>query len=117
MGHRFILSAEKEIKGACTCEHFGFRYWMLWYKLGNGLDVQMYGRNEAVVNEINESHTNGHYLKDVDLPAALRATSDLTAAVDHAELLVIAVPVKAVRGITKDIHRILLEINKTVLIV
>jgi len=83
----------------------------------NNHDVQMYGRNEAVVNEINESHTNGHYLKDVDLPAALRATSDLTAAVDHAELLVIAVPVKAVRGITKDIHRILLEINKTVLIV
>lgn len=83
----------------------------------NNHDVQMYGRNEAVVKEINEDHTNHHYLKNIDLPAALQATNDLTAAVDHAELLVIAVPVKAVRKITKDIQKILIEKNKKVLIV
>ena len=83
----------------------------------NQHDVMMYGRNQAVVDEINNQHTNGHYLKDINLPEALYAVSDLEEAVMHAELLVIAVPVKAVRSITRQIQSILLSHNKKVLIV
>lgn len=83
----------------------------------NNHDVRIYGRNEDVVKEINEKHTNNRYLKDVTLPDSIRAISNLEEGVSHAEILVLAVPVKAVRSVTKDINALLKRLHKKVLIV
>lgn len=85
--------------------------------MDNGHDVLMYGRNEEVVSEISSKHTNNHFLKNIDLNESILATSDLNVAADHAELIVLAVPVKAMRSVSKNLNEILEELNKKVLIV
>lgn len=83
----------------------------------NNHDVLMYGRNEAVVQEINTGKTNNSFLKDIELPSVIKATSDLTEAALHCELIVLAVPVKAIRNVSKDLNLILKENHKKVLLV
>ena len=39
-----------------------------------GNDVVIWGRSSQVVNEINSSHTNTHYLGGIELPETLLAT-------------------------------------------
>lgn len=55
-------------------------------------DTLLWARRGAVAAEINDAHTNASYLGDLPLPSDLRATSDLTAAVEGADVLVMAVP-------------------------
>lgn len=55
-------------------------------------DTLLWARRGTLAAEINETHTNAAYLGDLPLPADLRATSDLSAAVAEAEVLVMAVP-------------------------
>jgi len=42
-----------------------------------GNDVLIWGRNQRVIDEINQSHRNSVSLPGVELPANLAATSDL----------------------------------------
>lgn len=83
----------------------------------NGHDVMIYGRNSEVVEEINTKHTNSSYLKEVELPSSIRATADLNEALSHAELVVLAVPVKAIRPVTRDMHKLLEVLGKKIQIV
>ncbi len=55
-------------------------------------DTLLWARRGTLAAEINETHKNAAYLGDLPLPADLRATSDLSAAVAEAEVLVMAVP-------------------------
>ncbi len=55
-------------------------------------DTLLWARRGTLAAEINETHKNAAYLGDLPLPADLRATSDLSAAVAGAEVLVMAVP-------------------------
>ena len=48
-----------------------------------GNHVLLWGRNQEVVDEINNKHTNSYYLDDNALPVGLKATSDLQEALDH----------------------------------
>lgn len=82
----------------------------------NGHDVLMYGRNEETVNEINHFHTNARYLKDIELSASIKATTNLEHAILHGEMLVLAVPVKAMRKMAQSINELLNNMNKKVLI-
>lgn len=82
----------------------------------NGHDVLMYGRNKNTVNEINQEHSNKNYLKDIELKDSIKATNDLEEAVDHGEMLVLAVPVKAMRSMAKTLNEMLTKQNKKVLI-
>ncbi|WP_411844387.1 NAD(P)H-dependent glycerol-3-phosphate dehydrogenase [Salinicoccus sp. HZC-1] len=85
--------------------------------LDNGHNVLMYGRNKEVVSEINNDHTNSRFLKNINLNAGIRATSDLNEAANHAELIVLAVPVKAIRSVSKELNQLLKELDKKVLVV
>ncbi|AOS46918.1 NAD(P)H-dependent glycerol-3-phosphate dehydrogenase [Pauljensenia hongkongensis] len=58
--------------------------------------VTVWGRNAAVVEFINDGE-NPAYLPGIELPGSVRATTDLRGAVSGADLVVVAVPVKAVR--------------------
>lgn len=61
-----------------------------------GLTVSMWGRNQEIVDFIN-SHENSTYVPGIELSEAITATTDMTAAVDGADLVALAVPVAAVR--------------------
>ena len=62
-----------------------------------GNHVLIWGRNQSVVDEINDKHTNTHYLGNNPLPVGLRATSDLKEAFDYSNIYVIAVPAQTLR--------------------
>ena len=63
-----------------------------------GNDVLMWGRNQAVVDEVNNSHTNAGYLPGIVLPESLRATSDIEEAMAHSHTYVVAVPAQVLRS-------------------
>ena len=70
----------------------------------NGHDCLLWARREEQSAEINNEHKNNAYLPDVALPANLKASSNLEEAVSHGDIIVIAVPTKAIRGICSKIN-------------
>jgi len=62
-----------------------------------GNHVLMWGRNQSVVDEINQSHTNLKYLDKNILPTGLRATSNIAEAFDYSSIYVLAVPAQSLR--------------------
>ena len=59
----------------------------------------LWARRDELANEINTRHVNGDYLSQYTLPEELRATSSLAEAVDHADVLVMAVPSHGFRDV------------------
>lgn len=57
-----------------------------------GNDVLLWGRNQEVIGEINNFHTNKKYLSSHVLPAELKATSDLDQAFAFSQNYVLAIP-------------------------
>ena len=64
-----------------------------------GHEVQLWSRNADVIRSINDSRVNSHYLKSVQIPVPVTATSELNAATEHAELVLFAAPSHAAREI------------------
>ena len=62
-----------------------------------GNHVLVWGRDQSVVDEINQKHTNSKYLDSNVLPTGLRATSDIDEAFDYASIYVLAVPAQTLR--------------------
>ena len=62
-----------------------------------GHEVQLWSRNADVVRSINEQHLNSRYLKFVQIPVSVTATSELNASLDGAELVLFAAPSHAAR--------------------
>jgi glycerol-3-phosphate dehydrogenase (NAD(P)+) len=62
-----------------------------------GNHVLIWGRNQEVVDEINNRHTNTKYLDQNVLPSGLKATSDLTEAFNYSNIYVLAVPAQTLR--------------------
>lgn len=70
----------------------------------NGHDCLLWARRDDLSSEILNEHTNNSYLPGIHLPKNLAATSELDVAVKHGEILVIAVPTKAIRGVCAEIN-------------
>lgn len=64
--------------------------------------VKMWARSQAAVDEINSKHTNEKYLPGVTLPETLTATTDREAVLEGAEIVISAVPSRAVRQTMTD---------------
>lgn len=62
-----------------------------------GLDVRMWGRRDDVCREIAREHRNADYLPDVELPAAITASTDAAQVLDGAQIVVLAVPSQSLR--------------------
>ena len=62
-----------------------------------GNHVLIWGRNQEVVDEINNRHTNAKYLDQNVLPLGLKATSDLMEAFNYSNIYVLAVPAQTLR--------------------
>lgn len=63
-----------------------------------GSEVRLWTRREEVAAEVNDQHTNTHYLSDVVLPRGIRATTDFAAALDGVTTVVLAVPSQTLRS-------------------
>ena len=63
-----------------------------------GARVTIWGRRQAVADEIARRRTNEGSLPGVRLPEEVTATTDLAAAADGADLVAIAVPSQTLRG-------------------
>ena len=73
----------------------------------NGNDVTLYGNIDSVNEEINEKHTNSHYMKDWKLNENAKATGDLTEALKDAEIVLFVLPTKAIRIVAKNVRQVL----------
>lgn len=71
----------------------------------NGHSVLMWGKNENTVYEINQSHQNKRYLKDVTLIETIKATNQLEQAVNFSDIFLIALPTKAIRDVVTEINQ------------
>ena len=62
-----------------------------------GTPAVLWGRRPELTEAINQRHENPQYLPGITLTSALRATSDSAAALDGADLVVLAVPAQTLR--------------------
>lgn len=69
----------------------------------NGHDVRLWTHEPDQVVEINEQHTNKHYLPDLVLSDNLKAYGDLKEAVDGVDAVVFVVPTKAIRSVAQQL--------------
>lgn len=83
----------------------------------NGLKVQVWTRESEQVKELNEQHTNRHYLPDLQYDPRLVATDDLAVAVTQKDVVIIAVPTKAIRTVAGQIAQTLQQQEKKPVIV
>jgi glycerol-3-phosphate dehydrogenase (NAD(P)+) len=67
-----------------------------------GSDVTIWGRRAELCASINDRHENPDYLPGVSLPESIRATEDAAAALDAAEVVVLAVPAQTLRAILEE---------------
>ncbi|MGH3095638.1 MAG: 2-dehydropantoate 2-reductase N-terminal domain-containing protein, partial [Streptosporangiales bacterium] len=67
-----------------------------------GNDVRLWARRPELADAINRTHENGDYLPGQRLPGSLRATAELAAAAEGAELAVLAVPSQRLRASLAD---------------
>ncbi|TXI27155.1 MAG: glycerol-3-phosphate dehydrogenase, partial [Ottowia sp.] len=57
----------------------------------NGLATTLWGRDAAVIEAIDRQHHNPRYLPGIELPASLRATTDLADAVRGSRWILVVV--------------------------
>ncbi len=72
-----------------------------------GYPTLIWGIETNVLEEINELHTNTHYLPGVQLPEGLRAVANLDEALDGVDLVVFSVPSQAVRENARRVGAVL----------
>ncbi len=73
----------------------------------NGHQTVLWARDAETAKKITEAHRHPRYLTTVQLPAGLKATSDLALAVKDATVLVCAVPSHAVRETFQQVGQVL----------
>ncbi|GHF49621.1 glycerol-3-phosphate dehydrogenase [NAD(P)+] [Streptomyces mashuensis] len=82
------------------CAVFGTGSWGTAFAMvlaDAGCEVTMWGRRAALVDAVNNGRTNPDYLPGVELPAAVRATTDPAEAARDADFTVLAVPSQTLR--------------------
>jgi glycerol-3-phosphate dehydrogenase (NAD(P)+) len=73
----------------------------------NGHAVNLWTRNHAQRNEINERHTNEGAVAGLRLSDRVSATSDLAAAVAGAEMVILVVPSSGFREVSSALGEVL----------
>ncbi|KKB37962.1 Glycerol-3-phosphate dehydrogenase [Bacillus thermotolerans] len=72
----------------------------------NGHEVRLWSHNREQVTELNEQHTNKRYLPDVMLPENIFGYHSLEEALVGVEIVVLAVPTKAVREVLQQVKEV-----------
>lgn len=79
----------------------------------NGSEVIIYGRNQAVVDEINNLHTNSRYFEDCQLNETITATADISAT-EGRDMVLLSVPSRECINVTREIKPYINE--KTIIV-
>ncbi|MDS0524957.1 NAD(P)H-dependent glycerol-3-phosphate dehydrogenase [Clostridium sp. SHJSY1] len=74
-----------------------------------GHEVSIYDRDETVINDINNNRRNDKYIKDLIIPESVKAYSNLEEAVKFADYLVLAIPSHVIKGMAKEIKKVIDE--------
>lgn len=69
----------------------------------NGLDVKIWTREEKQVAELNQQHTNRHYLPELKYDERLIATNDLAAAIKDRQVILLVIPTVAIRTVSQKL--------------
>lgn len=69
--------------------------------------VNLWARRRRIVDAVATTRRNPHYLRDFELPASVRATTDLGEALDGTELVVLAIPSHGMRDVCTKLAGIL----------
>lgn len=72
-----------------------------------GRNVMLWGRRQAVVDEINHNHRNAQYLEDIELPEELQATTILADAVRDADCVLMVTPSTTIREMAQRLNGVL----------
>ncbi len=77
----------------------------------NGHDVKIWSRvkDAAIIDEINQKHTNERYLKEITLPETLVGTTDLEEALLDRETVLIVIPTVGIRDIARQLNEMVKE--------
>ncbi|MGW9369671.1 NAD(P)H-dependent glycerol-3-phosphate dehydrogenase [Streptomyces xanthophaeus] len=63
-----------------------------------GTDVIVHARRSEIADTINTEHRNPGYFPDIELPFAVKATTDPAVALDGADFLVLSIPAQSLRA-------------------
>lgn len=69
----------------------------------NNHTVQLWSHRKDQVTEINDTHTNERYLPGVSLSTNIIGFDDIREAVQDVEIIILAVPTKAIRQVVKEV--------------
>ncbi|KIO63076.1 Glycerol-3-phosphate dehydrogenase [Caldibacillus thermoamylovorans] len=69
----------------------------------NGHDVRLWSYHKEQAEKINQTKMNENYLPDILLPETIIAYHDLEEAIKNCEIIIVAVPTKAVREVMKKL--------------
>jgi glycerol-3-phosphate dehydrogenase (NAD(P)+) len=69
----------------------------------NGHDTRLWTRDPAQRDEINQRHTNEQGIRGLKLCPQLRAETDLSAAIEQADLIVMVIPSQAFRAVCRQL--------------
>jgi glycerol-3-phosphate dehydrogenase (NAD(P)+) len=69
----------------------------------SGCEVNFWMRSDDLVADVNQYHENTQYLPGYALSTAVVATNDMKAAVEHSELIFVAVPSTSFRSVVKQL--------------
>lgn len=72
-----------------------------------GVDTRLWARRAEVAAEINDAHTNAAFLPNVSLPETLFATDDMAQAAAGAEAVMIVVPSRSVRAVSRQLSQVI----------
>lgn len=72
----------------------------------NGHEVRLWGHKEAQIEEINSQRTNHKYLPDIELPQGITGFNSLDSALKGLDIIILAVPTKAIRDVLKVIEQV-----------
>lgn len=75
----------------------------------NGHHVQLWGNNQTVADEINQQHTNQHYLPDFKLDERLHATLDLDEALEQVDVILYVIPTQVIRSVAEQLVPVLVK--------
>ena len=82
-----------------------------------GYEIVLYGNNEKVNGEVNQHHTNEHYMKNWQVNETVTATGDLKQALKAAEIVLFVLPTQAIRSVAQNVSKVLKQINAKPLLV
>lgn len=84
---------------------WGIALTILLHKNGHDLTIWSFDKKEA--EELKKTRQNKTKLPDILLPEDIKVTNDLKEAVDDKDILVLAVPSKAIRSVSKSLKNII----------